>query len=838
MKKIKLSLKQKEEKDMSLHNKKWKIIKNEVIGIQKDINPIVKQLLVNRGNTTDEQVNLFLNPTLDDLYDPFLMKGMDIVIDRIQKAISDGESIWIYGDYDVDGITSISVLLKAFEFLGVPVNYYIPNRLEEGYGISIQGLEKILEQGADLIISVDCGITSVDEVSFVNQNNKDIIITDHHNCQEVLPDALAILNPKQADCSYPFDMLAGVGIAMKVVQGLLGERFKEHYDLFIDIVALGTVADIAPIVDENRIITKLGLKVLENTKNLGLKALLEVSNLKDKLNTGHIGFNLGPKINAAGRIGKPQLGVHLLVSKSEDEAISISHTLADLNEERQNIEKSIVESIDQLIEEQVDLKHDKIIVVMGEKWHTGVIGIVASRVTEKYHRPSVVLSAEDGIAKGSARSVGDISIFDALNACKPLFIGFGGHKQAAGLSLNVENVSQLRTDINLYAQKHITEDDLVPQIKIDGILHSHEITYDTLDDLELLEPHGLGNAKPNFVYNGLTVDNVRKIGQDKDHIKMILHDEKRTFDAIGFRVADLYADLRSHDKLDMVLGLSKNSFRGVDTIQFMIKDIRRLEPEFYQNHEIGKCFTKTLARALFYNGLGGPVGPSSSFVEYERGNLSRLDYCTQIGGKRLILVHSFTNFLELYFRLDDLGYSEDQVGIHFNEILEYHDVDILVHPVLSKPDYQHYHEVIVFDFLYSQDWAKILESHCLKPIKYMVQPNIDEKAQTEMLYTAIPHRMDLVDIYKSLLSEEGILTISLEDFSKHLHMNSIKCELSLRILEYLKLIEINGDETYHISVLPKPTQKLALDKTEIYQKISHIRDDFFDYIKIYKEIIK
>ncbi len=824
---------------MSLHSKKWTIEKNKNKELSVDIHPIVKQILINRGYDRSEDLEMFLNPTLEQLYDPFLMKGMDIAIDRIRDAMDNGESIWIYGDYDVDGITSISVLVTCFEFLNIPVNYYIPNRLEEGYGLSIQGMETIISKGADLIISVDCGITSVEEVAYVNKMKKDIIITDHHNCQEDLPDAFAILNPKQSDCEYPFDMLAGVGIAMKIVQALLRERFYQHYDLFIDLVMLGTVADIAPIVDENRIIAKIGLDIIKNSKNIGLQALIDISNLKDTdINTGHIGFNLGPKINAAGRIGKPELGVQLLTSKDQVAAEHIAKALDALNTERQDIEKEIVASIDTLIEEQVDLENEKIIVIKGVKWHTGVIGIVASRVSEKYHRPSVILSVEDGIAKGSARSVGNISIFDALNSCKHLFIGFGGHKQAAGLSLNEADVDQLRIDINDYAKKHITSDDLLPKVKIDGILHSHEITHEALDDLEKLEPHGMGNPKPAFVYNGLTIDNVRPIGKEKTHLKIVLHDGKRTFDAIGFGIAEQYADLRSQDQLDMVMTLNKNSFRGIETIQFMIKDIRRLEPAFYKVSEIGKCFTKTLARALFYNGLDGAKRPSYAFTDFNKENINRLDYCTTVGGKKLILVQSFYSFIELYFRLDDLEIDSSEIGIHFNDIDKRSDINIVVNPIFKHLDFENYDEVIVYDMLYSEKWAGLLEGYSQSKVKYLSHPYEDEKVQSEALYTAIPHRLDLVDIYKALLSEDGKLTIELEDFSHMLHMDVIKCELSLRILEYLNLIKIVESQSYHIEVLPKPSSKLSLDETDIFQKVSSIRDEFFDYIKIFKEIIK
>lgn len=824
---------------MSLHNKKWALEPQKKIGLDLNIHPVIHQILINRGYDTEEKVNEFLKPSLNLLYDPFLMKDMDKAIDRIRDAMENQEKIWIYGDYDVDGITSIAVLLQCFKLLEYPVSYYIPNRLEEGYGLSEFGLKQILDQGGDLIISVDCGITSVNEVAFVNKHKKDIIITDHHNCQSELPDAYAILNPKQSDCHYPFDMLAGVGIAMKVVQGLLRDRFVHHYARFIDIVALGTVADIAPIVDENRSIVKLGLDHIGRSENLGIQALIEVSELKDKdINTGHIGFNLGPKINAAGRIGKPQLGVELLISEDYQAAIKIAKALNELNTERQEIEKTIIESIDGLIEAQVNLEKEKIIVVSGLDWHTGVIGIVASRITEKYHKPSVILSVEDGIAKGSARSVGDISIFDALNACKHLFIGFGGHKQAAGLSLDESSVNQLRNEINAYADEHITDEDLVPRVKIDGVLHGRDITYETLDALDLLEPHGLGNPKPSFVYNGLIVDNVRMLGKEKEHLKLILHDGNRTYDAIGFRIADEFSDLRRQDHLDMVMTMSKNVFRGIETIQFMIKDIRRLNPEFYKETPIGKCFTKTMARALFYNGLDGPKRPSYVFSEFLSEKVNRLDYVTNKNNKRLVLVQSFCNFVELFFRCDDMGYTKDEMNLHFGTVETTSHIDVVANPILSEIDVNLYDEVVIYDLFYNETWAGTLEEKCTKPIKYLTVPKEDEQEQMALLYTAIPHRLDLVDIYKKMLAEEGALSIGLSDFSKSLRMDEVKCELGLRILAYLNLIAISEDDVYHIKVLPRPKEKLALEQTDIYQKVSSIRDEFFDYINKIKEIIQ
>ena len=821
-----------------LHNKKWIIQENKNIDLDLDLHPLVKQILVNRGFQSKEKAQQFLEPQLNNLHDPFLMKDMEKVIDRIKQAMDSKENIWVYGDYDVDGITSIALLLKVFEIFDYPVSYYIPNRLEEGYGLSVEGLETILDKGGDLIISVDCGITSVEEVAYVNKRHKDIIITDHHNCQEVIPDAYGVLNPKQGDCSYPFDMLAGVGIALKIGQGLLKDDFYKYSDVLLAIAALGTIADIAPLEDENRIIAKIGLKALETVAVLGLQEIINISNLSPPYNAGHIGFNIGPKLNAAGRIGQPELGVELLMAKDGFRAKELAQTLHDLNEKRQAIEKEILEDIDGLIQDQVDLENDRVIVVLGEGWHSGVIGIVASRITEKYYKPAIVLTTDQAIAKGSARSVGDISIFDAMDHCRDLFIGFGGHKQAAGLSIYPDQVDTFRKMINKYALETFKAEDLLPRLYVDGILHPQDIHYQALDDLEKMEPFGLGNPKPVFVYNGLTVDDVRLIGKEKNHVKLILHDDKRTYDALAFNAQSLCAGMRTEDKIDMVLSLNKNEFRGISTIQFMVKDIRRLSPEFYKTSEIGKLFTKTLGRALFYNGKCAAKQNSNPFSTYNYETHNRLDYATDLRGKKLILVNGFKNFLEVYFRLDDLNIDKEDYGIHFNEISLHHKIDVLIHPLLDRVDYEKYNEVIVYDCHYSNHWYDLLASHCIVPIQYLTNPVEDEADQTKMLYTAVPCRMDLVDLYKFLLSEDGHLTINLYDFAKALHMDYTKCELSLRILEDLDLIEISGDDTYHISILPRPETKLALDETETFIRISNIREDFFEYVKRYKTMIK
>ncbi len=372
--------------------------------------PLITKLLLDRGFTTAEQVNSFFNPTINNLHNPFLFKDMALAVDRINQAIENHEKIWIYGDYDVDGITSITVMCRFFKHIGVEVAYYIPDRHDEGYGISHKGINLIHEAEGKLIITVDSGITAVTEVELAKSLGIDVIITDHHECQEVLPDAYAIINPKIE--GYPFEMLCGCGVALKLVQALLGEGFESFLPYIVDIAALGTIADIVPLVDENRIITKLGLEQMKKSHIPGIRALIKEANLQGKeINAGHIGFIIAPRINASGRIGDPKIAVDMLLTENEQRAQEIARDLSELNSDRQAQERIILEEALKYIETDIDLEREKVLLVLGKSWHTGIIGIVASKLCDRYSRPVVILNVEDGIAKGSARSVEGISIF-------------------------------------------------------------------------------------------------------------------------------------------------------------------------------------------------------------------------------------------------------------------------------------------------------------------------------------------------------------------------------------------------------------------------------------------
>lgn len=547
------------------------------------------KILQQRGLTTSEALSKFLHPDLTDLYDPFLLKDMDVLVKVLNEAKDKNGKVYIYGDYDVDGITSISILYNYLKSEGYNIHYYIPNRFDEGYGLNSRALDTIKTAGGTLVVTVDCGITSVEEARHAEAINLPLFITDHHECQETLPECLGIINPKQSDCHYPFDMLAGAGIALKIVQALSADDFKKIYPAYMAISAIGTIADVAPLVDENRIIAKYGLKALEVTRNLGLKSLLKIVDLVGKeLNSGHIGFGIGPRLNAAGRVDSAELGVKLLTTDELNEAEIIAEELDELNKQRQNMEQGIIEAcVDQV--ENGSYANDLVLVLDGEDWHTGVIGIVASRISERYYKPTVILNVENGIAKGSARSVGEFSIFDAMNDSKALFLKFGGHKAAAGVSMKAENVADFRMQVNDYAKHHMTSKDFYPKINIDAAVASEDIAHEFAETLESLKPFGLGNPKPCFQYNNLEVNTVRWLGKEQQHLKLSVHDGARVYDCIKFNGSDAERKIRSGDKIDVVFALDINKFRGVETLQFALKDIfvkNRISQEFEEQYFI------------------------------------------------------------------------------------------------------------------------------------------------------------------------------------------------------------------------------------------------------------
>lgn len=538
-----------------------------------NLNKVIGKIIVNRHVVNDEDVRIFITPTRDDFHNPFLFKGMDIAVERIIKAIKNKEKILIYGDYDVDGITSTTVLKKYLMDRGISVDTYIPNRLHEGYGLNKKAIDTIKERNIDLIITVDCGISAIEEVDYAVRLGMDIIVTDHHEVGEKLPNALAVIDAKRKDNTYPFRALAGVGVVFKLIQALSIklEIKPEEYLKYLDLVCVGTISDIVPLEGENRTIAKLGLMLIKVTRNLGLRELIKSSGYKE-IDSNTISFGVAPRINACGRMGHEEEALKLFLAEDLESATKITKELNEYNTLRQSTEKAIYEEAVQQIEKN-HLYANNSIVLGGKGWHHGVIGIVSSKVTDKYYKPSILLSFEDNIAKGSGRSVPGFDLYEGLAKCEDLLEKYGGHSMAVGLTLKKENLENFKERFEQIAkEKNIKE--LVPIIYIDDELKLKDINMDLVKSISILEPFGEANKVPLFLIRNLKIDSIRALSEGR-HLKLTLRDENFVINAIGFELGYLAEEYRIGDRIDVVGTLEINSFNGFSSIQINMKDIRK-----------------------------------------------------------------------------------------------------------------------------------------------------------------------------------------------------------------------------------------------------------------------
>ena len=559
-------------------NKKWQIYqtneqKVEEIAKKYEINKLLATILVNRDITEKQTIEKFLNPKRNDFYDPYLMPDMEIAVERIIKAIEKNEKILIYGDYDVDGITSVTVLKSFLEERGITISEYIPNRLKEGYGLNKKAIEEIAKQGIQLMITVDCGISAVEEVEYANKLGIETIITDHHEPGNELPKALAVVDAKRKDNTYPFRNLAGVGVVFKLIQAI-GTRLKldeKKYLKYLDIVCIGTISDIVPLVDENRVIVKLGLKLVKQTKNLGLREIIKSSGY-NQIDSNTISFGVAPRINACGRMGHQEEALKLFLETEEKEVNQLTQKLNEYNKIRQETEKNIYnEAVEEIEKEKLYNKNT--IVIMKKNWHHGVIGIVASKITELYFKPSILLCEEEENAKGSGRSIPGFDLYEALTNCKEHIDRFGGHSMAIGINIKKDDFEKFRNKIeNIAEEKNIRE--IVPILKVDAQIYLDDINKEMVGSLKELEPYGEANNMPIFVFRNLKIDSIRALSEGK-HLKLTLKDNKNIVNAIGFNLGELANEYRIGDKVDVAGNLEINTFNGVENIQINIKDIMK-----------------------------------------------------------------------------------------------------------------------------------------------------------------------------------------------------------------------------------------------------------------------
>jgi len=547
------------------------------------ISPILTEILIHRTIDTFEKARSYFRPSMEDLHDPLLMEHMDLAVERISRAITGNEHIVVFGDYDVDGTDSTAMLWKFLHDVGANVSYFIPDRIKDGYGLSLAGIDRIREMKTSLLIAVDCGITATQQVEYASSHGIDVVICDHHEPGTEIPKAFAVLDPLKPTCTYPFNYLCGCGVAFKLIQALaasepiqskLGDEAPKRLLDYLQYVTLATTADIVPLVNENRTMVKLGLELINSIPIPGIRALIETSGISPgKISSGQIVFVLAPRINAVGRLGDANRAVEMLASDSYERALQIARVMEDENFQRRKIDEETFLQAQEIVEKFLDADNDTAIVLHQQEWHPGVIGIVASRLVERYYRPTIMMTTVDGVAKGSARSVSGFNIHDALKRCENKLIQFGGHRYAAGLTVELDRLDEFREAFKQVAAELLTEELLTPEIRIDAEVQLSDLTPKFIRVLSQFAPFGPENMRPVFAAR-----NVEVLGQPrivgKNHLRFKVRSNTHVVDAIGFNLGHLLSRVRSGSKVDVAFSLDEGEFAGETVPQLKVRDVK------------------------------------------------------------------------------------------------------------------------------------------------------------------------------------------------------------------------------------------------------------------------
>lgn len=560
--------------------KNTSIDKNSFKTLSQSLSPVVATLLLNRGISDSDMAKTYFSKPLNSIFPPFLLGGVEKASERIVEAIKNNEKIVVYGDYDVDGITSTVLLYRFLTSQNANVSYYIPTRADEGYGINILALNKIAKSGTKLLVTVDCGITAAGEVEFARLQGMEVIITDHHNCQDKIPKAYAVINPKLPGSEYPFSGLAGVGVAFKLALGVaikLGLNTGKVFSEFCELAAIGSVADLVPLESENRVIVDRGLKkISQGSSYPGVQALLEICGAdKSNVTSDSIAFSIAPRLNAAGRLNSATVSVELLLTNDMEDAMRLAKLLDEENTERRKTEQDIFNEALEIIEADPDFDKKKVIVLHKENWHQGVIGIVASRICERFFKPTILISTSNGQGKGSGRSIPAFNLFLALEDASELLTSFGGHSVAAGLNIKTEDIEAFSEHINKYAKNRLTDEDFIQSIKIDCELPPTSVTLNNIKFLSGFEPFGLGNETPIFSMCNVTLSSFSTIGVEKKHIRLTVAKDGMQFNCIGFNMSGFAAYLKPGELLDIAFGMCINNYQNKELIQLRLKDLKK-----------------------------------------------------------------------------------------------------------------------------------------------------------------------------------------------------------------------------------------------------------------------
>jgi len=782
------------------------------------ISTLTAKVLINRGFSTESQCRDFLNTEVTNFFDPFLLKDMDKAIHRIISSIQKREKVCIYGDYDADGVTSSTILMLFLSKIGANCFYYLPNRLKEGYGLNKDAIARIKEMGAELIITVDCGITNIEEVRYGKSIGLDIIVTDHHQCADILPDGYAVINPNRNDCQYPFKKLAGVGVAFKLIQALSVElNIDIDYEDILPIVTIGTVADVVSLTGENRTIVKNGLKFIKTTSNPGVKALIEVAGLKDKdVYSYHLGFVLGPRLNAGGRLGKANIGVDMFLSKSYEDALILAKQLDDENTKRQEIEEEILKEAEKIIENQIDLSKEKVIVLGSENWHSGVIGIVASKIMDKYYRPVIIFSNEGEYSRGSARSIPSFNLYENLKRCSYLFERFGGHEQAAGISIRTDRIEEFRNTINLIADEVLTEEDLIPEVTIDCEIEPEDINVEVGKELKELEPFGIDNPTPQFIYRNAQVKSIRQIGKDNKHIKLVLEKCGLEVDTVGFNFGEYANIINNGDNVDIIANLDINEYMGNTKAQLMIRDINGIRHDKPIVSDEYYCSFKDIILKKTYDHVSNNVEISPTNQEnrllYTIDNLKQLENV-------LVLVFNYYHAEEILNRIQTEGREIiKKTSISYNNSLDSKVNSLVILPFLKGINKEKYNKILIYDLNFdSNNLREFLENTDESKIEILGNKD-DIIWNKKVLQGILPTIEEMRLVYRVLFnSKADSFAINSEVYVNSLNINyrtsitKAKFDIILEIFKECKFINfILKENIYYIRLLGKTKEKIDL----------------------------
>lgn len=804
----------------------------EELAKKAGISKLLAKIFLGREIQDVDYIRKFLNPCLEELHNPYLLKDMNKAVERILTAIDKGERILIYGDYDVDGVTSTSILYDFLLSIKAKVDYFIPDRLEEGYGLSIGAIDRIFTRSrVELVITVDCGVTAFDEVDYLIERDADVIITDHHECKESLPRAFAVINPCRHDCTYPFKDLAGVGVTFKLIEAIAEKMNLESVtERYLDLVALGTVADVVPLSGENRIIVKNGLDIIEKTSNIGLRSIIKVAGIEGrKITSSIISFMLAPRVNAAGRIGDAGRAVKLLTTDDEEEAMSLAKELDELNRYRQDSEMEILKEVENIINTNIDLEKEKVIVVSGPGWHHGIIGIVASKITEKYNRPCILISAEEDVGKGSGRSIEGFNIFKALEYCEPLLERYGGHELAAGLTLKTQYVEEFRHRINDFAGFVLEPSIMIPKIKIDACIAKEYLTLDGVRELEMLAPFGANNPVPVFALYDYKINEIRTVGQDK-HIKLRLSSKDFAVDAIGFNKGELVNVYNEDDVVDIACSVDVNVWNGYENVQLIIKDIKGSSETLMENNyyfSLDKCID------FEYEYSDNDINIIFSKIkqtEQGRDIAGVIEQALKAGGPVAVFVNSLNSLKML---LCDMGKLPETTGYNlFYSEYEMDDINklyIIVNPDPKTCSFDEFDKIIIYG-----DW--ILRDYLMKLAtgidlsKLYVYNKISFIFCDDITLT----RQDLVAAYQYIKTYNDNQFI-LEDLfafarklvrSYRIPMNYFKIKRIFQVFEELKLLTKTPYGEYGLLITMNDNQKSKtnLDNSKLFRSLRKLSE--------------